>query len=140
MKADVELGVLNRGKQTPEPTGVSSTGLPIEKAVRRPMRIHFEPPADPTRWRLTGRVNWHSQHQDYGIVPTCEWANHEGLRIWLPARHKDFVAEFNYGADGPWRELILCSRRLLTGILWRSRTSIFYIAVGYLQLAGDAGI
>ena len=101
MKADVELGMLNRGKRISEPTGVSSTGLPIGKAVRRPMRIHFEPPADPTSWRLTGRVNWHSQHQDYGIVPTCEWANHEGLRIWLPARHKDFVAEFNYGAGWP---------------------------------------
>jgi hypothetical protein len=136
----VELGLLDRGKRTQEPTGGRPTGFLIGGVVRRPVRIHFGPPADPTRWRLTGRINWHSQHQDYGIVPTCEWANNEGLRIWLPARHEDLVTEFTYRAEGPRRELVMRTRKLLTGVVRRSRTSLFCIALGYLQLAADVGI
>jgi hypothetical protein len=85
----------------------------LASSVRRPLRIQFEPPAGPTAWRMTGRFNWPCPPQNYGIVPTCEWANDEGLRIWLPAQHKDLVAEFSYRVEGRWRKLARRSRRLL---------------------------
>jgi hypothetical protein len=112
----------------------------LASSVRRPLRIHFEPPADPSAWHMTGRINWPCPHQNYGIVPTCEWANDEGMRIWLPAQHKDLVAEFTYRTEGGWKGLVMRSRRLLASVVPRSRGPVFCITLCYLQLAADVGI
>jgi 2-polyprenyl-6-methoxyphenol hydroxylase-like FAD-dependent oxidoreductase len=88
----------------------------LASSVRRPLRIQFEPPADPSAWHMTGRFNWPCPHQSYGTVPLCEWANDEGMRIWLPAQHKDLVVEFTYRVEGRWRKLAMRSRKLLAGI------------------------
>jgi hypothetical protein len=84
---------------------------------------------------MTGRFNWPCPHQSYGIVPLCEWANDEGMRIWLPAQHKDLVVEFTYRVEGRWRKLAMRSRRLLAGVVRRSRAPFLYITLSYLQLA-----
>ena len=55
-------------------------------SVRPPLRLRFEPPADPSTWHLTGRFNWPCPH--YRVVPNREWVNSVGWRIWLPAQHK----------------------------------------------------
>ena len=100
----------NRVRLTDPPSG----GL--ASSVRRPLRIQFEPPADPSAWHMTGRFNWPCPHQSFGIVPSCEWANDEGMRIWLPAQHKDLVAEFTYRVEGRWRKLAMRSWKLLASI------------------------
>jgi hypothetical protein len=87
---------------------------------------------------MTGTFNWPCPR--YGIVPNCEWVNNEGMRIWLPAQHKDLVAEFTYRAEGRWKQLALRSRKLLTGIVRRSRGPFFCTTLFYLQLAADVGI
>ncbi len=112
----------------------------LASSVRRPLRIQFEPPADPSAWHMTGRFNWPCPHQSYGTVPLCEWANDEGMRIWLPAQHKDLVAEFTYRTEGGWKGLVMRSRRLLASVVRRSRGPVFCITLCYLQLAVDVGI
>jgi hypothetical protein len=114
-----------------------SSGRPTS-SVRPPLRLRFEPPADPSAWHMTGRFNWPCPH--YGIVPNCEWANDEGMRIWLPAQHKDLVTEFTYQVEGRWRELVMLSRRLLARVVRRSRAPVFCTTLFYLQLAADVGI
>jgi hypothetical protein len=54
--------------------------------------------------------------QDDQLNRLCEWANDEGMRIWLPAQHKDLMVEFTYRVEGRWRKLALRSRKLLAGI------------------------
>ena len=114
-----------------------SSGRPTS-SVRPPLRLRFEPPADPSAWHMTGRFNWPGPH--YGIVPNCEWVNDEGMRIWLPAQQKDLVTEFTYRAEGRWRELVMRSRRLLARVVRRSRAPVFCTTLFYLQLAADVGI
>ena len=114
-----------------------SIGRPTS-SVRLPLRLNFEPPADPSAWHMTGRFNWPCPH--YGIVPNCEWANDEGMQIWLPAQPKDLVTEFTYQAEGRWRKLAMLSRRLLARVVRRSRDPFFCITLSYLQLAADVGI
>ena len=89
---------------------------------------------------MTGRFKWPCPHQSYGIVPNCEWVNNKGVRIWLPAQHKDLTAEFAYRAEGRWRELVMRSRGLLARVVRRTRAPVFWITLSYLQLAADVGI
>jgi hypothetical protein len=65
-------------------------------SVRRPLQIAFEPPADRSNWRVTGRINWPSRNEGYG-VPICEWANDEGTRIWLSAPLKELRSNSSMG-------------------------------------------
>ena len=116
-----------------------SSGRPTS-FVRPPLRLRFEPPADPGAWHMTGRFNWPDPHLSFGIVPNCEWVNNEGVRIWLPAQYKDLVTEFTYQAEGRWKELALRSRRLLARVVRRSRAPVFCTTLFYLQLAADVGI
>jgi hypothetical protein len=111
---------------------------PLTSSVRPPLRLQFEPPADPSAWHMTGRFNWPCPR--YGIVPNCEWVNNKGVRIWLPAQHRGLAAEFTYRAEGRWRELVMRSRRLLARIVRRSRAPVFCTTLFYLQLAADVGI
>jgi hypothetical protein len=96
---------------------------PLTSSVRPPLRLQFEPPADPSAWHMTGRFNWPCPR--YGIVPNCEWVNNKGVRIWLPAQHRGLVAEFTYRTEGRWRELVMRSRRLLARVVRRSRAPVF---------------
>jgi len=65
--------------------------------MKRPFQIQFAPPAGPGRWRTTGRLKWPSRN--LGIAPLCEWANDEGMRIWLPAQLKELAVELADGAE-----------------------------------------
>jgi hypothetical protein len=109
-------------------------GLP--SSVRRPLRLHFEPPVDPSAWHMTGRINWPCPHESYEMVPICEWANDKGMRIWLSAQHQELVAEFTDPAKGGWRELAVRSQKLLAGVVQRSCDS-FYCITLCLQLTAD---
>jgi len=110
----------------------------LTSSVRPPLRVQFEPPADPSAWHMTGRFNWPCSR--YGIVPNCEWVNNKGVRIWLPAQHRGLAAEFTNRAEGRWRELVMRSRRLLARIVQRFRAPVFCTTLFYLQLAADVGI
>src|SRR4029453_14565628 len=52
--------------------------------VRRPLRLCFEPPRWPGRWRMTGDCHW--PDNEYGAGPVCEWVDDAGAQIWLPAQ------------------------------------------------------
>jgi hypothetical protein len=108
-------------------------------SVRRPLQIAFEPPAERSNWRMTGRINWPSSNQGYG-VPICEWANDEGARIWLSAQLKELAVEFVDGAEDRRRELAMRSQKLLAGVVRRSRALVFCVTLCYLHLAADVGI
>ena len=144
-RADVVAGATRRPALRPVRKGEMgvillkklSSGRPTS-SVRPPRLLRFDPPADPSAWHMTGRFNWPCPH--YGIVPNCEWANDEGMRIWLPAQHKDLAAEFTYRAEGRWRELVMRSRRLLARVVRRPRAPVFCTTLFYLQLAADVGI
>ena len=113
---------------------------PPTSSVRPPLRLQFEPPANPSAWQMTGRFNWPCPHQSYGIVPNCEWVDNKGVRIWLPAEHRDLAAEFTYRPEGRWGKLVLLCRRLLARMHRRSRAPVFCATLFYLQLAADVGI
>jgi hypothetical protein len=114
----------NRARATDQPSG--------ELAVRRPLRIQFEPPADLGIWRLTGRINWPSPNQGYG-VPIGEWTNDKGTRIWLSAQLKELAVEFVDGAEDCRRELAMRSRTLLQ----QFNAPLVSITLCYLHLAAD---
>jgi hypothetical protein len=142
-QGQLEVAVLRRREPTRAVNQARATEQPSSEpaySVRRPLQIQFSSPADPGNWRMTGKINWPSPHQAYGIAPTCEWANDEGRRIWLPAQHKDLVVEFTDRAEGRWRELAMRSRKLLAGVVRRSRVSVSCIALCYLHLGADVGI
>ena len=103
--------------------------------MRRPLLLRFEPPAAPDDWHMTGNINWPCVHESYGVVPSCEWASEEGVRIWLPAQCVDLGAEPAYRAEGRWRELAIRSLQLLADIARRSCDPFFGTTLCYLQLA-----
>jgi hypothetical protein len=125
-----------RGRKRIEPyNGVESTASASGDgpSVRRPLRIHFVPPANPSAWHMTGRINWPCPYQSYETVPVCEWANHEGVRIWLSAQHNDLVTEFTDRAEDRRRKLVKRRRKFLTGVF-------LCIILCCLQSAADVGI
>ena len=97
-----------------EPTkAVNEAGVTESKSafsVRRPLQIAFEPPADRSNWRMTGKINWPRPHQSYDIGPTCEWTSDEGTRIWLSAQLRGLTVEFTDRAPDRRRALIVRSR------------------------------
>jgi len=113
-----------------EPTKASAL------SVRRPLQIAFEPPADRSNWRMTGRINWPSSNQGYD-VPICEWANDNGTRIWLSAQLKEVVVECADRAPDRWRELIGRSRELATNVRRRCGDHSLFAALCYLQLVAE---
>lgn len=61
---------------------------------RRPLRIEFVPPAGAGPWRMTGRFMWPfgtGSSSSYGVIPSGEWTNDRGDRIWLPGRQVGLV-------------------------------------------------
>jgi hypothetical protein len=129
-KDNVEVAVLRRR----EPTKAVKSGNAF--SVRRPLQIEFEPPADRSKWRMTGRINWSSPNQRYG-VPICEWASDEGARIWLSAQLKELAVEFVDGAEDRRRELAMRSRALLRGVVQQFNAPLVSITLCYLHLAAD---
>ena len=137
------MAVLRRRGPTRAVNQARATEQPSSEpaySVRRPLQIQFSSPADPANWRMTGKINWPSPQQSYGIAPTCEWANDEGTRIWLPAQHKDLMVEFTDRAEGRWRALAMRSQKLLAGVVQQFHAYVFCIALCYLHLAADVGI
>jgi hypothetical protein len=129
-KDNVEVAVLRRR----EPTKAVKSGNAF--SVRRPLQIEFEPPADRSKWRMTGRINWSSPNQGYG-VPICEWVSDEGARIWLSAQLKELAVEFVDGAEDRRRELAMRSRALLGGVVQQFNAPLVSITLCYLHLAAD---
>jgi hypothetical protein len=129
-KDNVEVAVLRRR----EPTKAVKSGNAF--SVRRPLQIEFEPPADRSKWRMTGRINWSSPNQGYG-VPICEWVSDEGARIWLSAQLKELAVEFVDGAEDRRRELAMRSRALLRGVVQQFNAPLVSITLCYLHLAAD---
>jgi hypothetical protein len=123
-----------------EPTkAVNEAGVTESRSafsVRRPLQIEFEPPADRSNWRMTGRINWPSPIQGYG-VPICEWASDEGARIWLSAQLKELAVEFVDGAEDRRRKLAMRSRALLGGVVRQFNAPLVSITLCYLHLAAD---
>ena len=123
-----------------EPTkAVNEAGVTESRSAfsaRRPLQIEFEPPADRSNWRMTGRINWSSPNQGYG-VPICEWASDEGARIWLSAQLKELAVECVDGAEDGWRELAMRSRALLGGVVQQFNASLVSITLCYQHLAAD---
>ena len=105
-------------------------------SARRPLQIEFEPPADRSNWRMTGRINWPSPNQGDG-VPICEWASDEGARIWLSAQLKELAVEFVDGAEDRRRELAMRSRALLGRVVQQFNAPLVSITLCYLHLAAD---
>jgi DNA invertase Pin-like site-specific DNA recombinase len=105
-------------------------------SVRRPLQIEFQPPADRSNWRMTGRINWPSPNEGYG-VPICEWATDEGTRIWLSAQLKELAVEFVDGAEDRRTELAMRSWALLGGVAQQFNGSLVGITLCYLHLAAD---
>ena len=139
----LEVAVLRKRESSRPVNRVGSTEQSsgeLASSVRRPLKILFEPPASPSTWHMTGRINWPSPHQSCGIGLTCDWANDHGMRIWLPAQHRHLVVEFTDRAEGWWRGLAMRSRRFVAGVVRRSRLNVLGITLCYLHLVADFGI
>jgi hypothetical protein len=134
-----EVAVLRRPEPTKAVNQAKATEASNASSIRRPLEIQFEPPADPGDWRMTGKINWSSPNEAYG-VPICEWANDKGTRIWLSAQLKELAVECTDRAPDRRRALIVRSRELVTSVSWRCRDHSLFVTLCYLQLAADVGI
>jgi hypothetical protein len=105
---------------------------------RRPLQILFEPPASPHDWRMTGRFNWHSP--SYGAVPSCEWIDDFGARIWLPGRYVDLAVSVDALRASRCSVVIEKASQFLKNTRLRLRERLFLVSLCYMQLAADLGI
>jgi hypothetical protein len=133
-----EVAVLRRRKPTKAVVEAAATQARGASSVRRPCQIPFEPPADQSNWRLTGRINWPSSNQGYG-VPICEWDNDKGTRIWLSAQLKELAVECTHSAPDRWGELVGRCRELATGARRRCGDHSLFVILCYLQLVAIVG-
>jgi hypothetical protein len=134
-----EVAVLHRREPIKAVNQAEGTDPVPVSSLRRPLQIAFEPPADQSSWRMTGRINWPSPNEGYG-VPICEWANDNGTRIWLSAQLKELAVECVDRAPNRWRPLIVRSRELVARVRQRCGDQSLFVTLCYLQLAADAGI
>jgi hypothetical protein len=131
-----EVAVLHRREPIKAVNQAEGTDPVPVSSLRRPLQIAFEPPADQSSWRMTGRINWPSPNEGYG-VPICEWATDEGTRIWLSAQLKELAVEFVDGAEDRRTELAMRSWALLGGVAQQFNGSLVGITLCYLHLAAD---
>jgi hypothetical protein len=105
---------------------------------RRPLQILFEPPASPDNWRMTGRFNWPGP--SYGAVPTCEWLDDFGARIWLPGRYVDLAVTVDTRRESRCSVMIERASQFLKRTSLRLRERVFLVTLCHMQLAADVGI
>jgi hypothetical protein len=109
----------------------------MRSGPRRPLQILFGPPASPDNWRMTGRFNWPGP--SYRAVPSCEWMDGFGARIWLPGRYVDLAVTVDPPHESRCSVLIERASQFLQRAPLRLHERVFLVTLCYMQLATDVG-
>ena len=87
---------------------------------------------------MTGRLN--SPHPSFGVVPSCEWINDDGDRLWLPGQFVDLAVVVDARRESLCVVMMKNTGQFLKNARPRLGERLFTATIFCVQLAADTGI